>query len=95
MSGWVEARLSLVHKLLVETRIDRGVAVLNGLIGVRWSGVRIHLLRSVLEQLAQDALLLLIMNIDAFILDCTVELVLALLAFFLPIKSSSSSLLLI
>ena len=95
MSGWVEARLSLVHKLLVETRIDRGVAVLNGLIGVRRSGVRIHLLRSVLEQLAQDALLLLIMNIDAFILDCTVELVLALLAFFLPIKSSSSSLLLI
>ena len=71
LSGWVEAKVSLIHKLLVETRIDRGVVVLNGLIGVRWSGVRVHLLRSVLEQLVQDALLLLIVNIHAFTLDCT------------------------
>ena len=51
LSGWVEAKVSLIHKLLVETRIDRGVVVLNGLIGVRWSGGRVHLLRSILEQL--------------------------------------------
>ena len=49
LSGWVEAKVSLIHKLLVETRIDRCVVVLNGLIGVRLSGIRVHLLRSVLE----------------------------------------------
>ena len=48
---WVEAKVSLIHKLLIETRIDRGVVVLNGLIGTRCSGVRVYLLCSILEQL--------------------------------------------
>ena len=71
LSGWVEAKVGLIHKLLVETRIDRGVIVLNGLISVRWSGVRVHLLRSVLEKLVQDTFLLLIVNVHAFTLDGT------------------------
>ena len=71
LSCWVEAKVCLIHKLLIETRIDRGVVVLNGLIGIRWSRVRVHLLCSVLEQLVQDALLLLIVNVHAFTLDCT------------------------
>ena len=47
----IEAKVSLIHELLIETRIDRRVVVLNGLIGSRWSGVRVHLLCSILEQL--------------------------------------------
>ena len=70
LSGWVEAKVSLIHKLLVETRIDRRVIVGYGLIG-RWSSVRIDLLCPVLEQFVQDTLLLLIVNVHALALNGT------------------------
>ena len=47
----IEAKVSLIHELLIETRIDRRVVVLNGLICSRWSRVRVNLLCAVLEQL--------------------------------------------
>ena len=45
---WVEAKVCLIHQLLVETRIDRGVIVSYGLIGRR-SCVGVDLLRPILE----------------------------------------------
>ena len=70
LSRRIEAKVCLIHELLVETRIDRGVVVGYGLIGRR-SSVRIDLLCPVLEQFVQDALLLLVVNVHALALNGT------------------------
>lgn len=66
----IESKVSLIHKLFVETRIDRCVVVCDCLVG-RWSRAGVHLLCTILEQLIQDALLLLVMNVHTFSLDGT------------------------
>ena len=67
LSCWIEAKICLIHKLLIETRIDSGIIVRYGLIG-SWSSVRIYLLSTVFEQLVQNALLLLVVYVHAFTL---------------------------
>ena len=64
---WIEAEVSLIHKLLIETRIDRCVVVRDRLI-LGWGGSWVDLRCSILEQLVEDALFLLIMNIHTFAL---------------------------
>ena len=68
LSRWIEAKVCLIHELLVETRIDSGVIVGYGLIG-SWSRVRVDLLGPVLEQFVQDALLLLVVYVHALTLN--------------------------
>lgn len=65
----VEAEVSLVHKLLVEAGVDRGVVVLNGrVVVVGLVGVD---LCTVLEKFVQNALLLVVVNVHTFSLDGT------------------------
>lgn len=80
LPSWVEAKVSLVHELLIKTRIDSRIVVRNGLVVGRGTG-RIDLGRPILKQLVEDALLLFIVNVQAFALDCAVELMFALWIF--------------
>ena len=72
---WVEAKVRLVHQLVVEARVHVRVVVLYRLI--------VHILLRVdtlpiLEQFVQDGLLLIVVDAHTFSLDRTVELMLAL-----------------
>ena len=66
----IETKVGLVHELLVETRVNRGVIVGDSLIVVVSSRTLVHL-GAVLEELVQDRLLLIIMNTHPFALDGT------------------------
>jgi len=79
LPGRIVAEVRLVHQLLVERRVDRGVIILDRLLVVLHA--RLVHLSPVLEQLVQDALFLVVLDTHSFSLDGTVELVLALLVF--------------
>ena len=69
---WVEAKVRLVHQLVVETRVYVRVVVLYRLV------VDVLLRLAVLEQFVQDGFLLVVVDAHTFSLDCTVELMLTL-----------------
>jgi len=73
LASRIEAKVSLVHQLLVERTVHRSVVVLDR--------VRVDLVVSILEELVQDALLLIIVDVHALALDGAVELLLALSSF--------------
>lgn len=50
LPGRIESKVSLVHELLIETRINRGVVVLDR-VGWGWGSCRVDLCRPILEQL--------------------------------------------
>ena len=72
---WVEAKVRLVHQLVVEARVHVRVVVLYRLIVDIL--LRVDAL-PILEQFVQDGLLLIVVDAHTFSLDCTVELMLAL-----------------
>lgn len=72
---WVEAKVRLVHQLFVEARVHVRVVVLYRLIVDIL--LRVDAL-AILEQFVQNGLLLIVVNAHTFSLDCTVELMLAL-----------------
>ena len=67
LPGRIVAEVRLVHQLLVERRVDRGVIILDRLLVVLHA--RLVHLSPVLEQLVQDALLLVVLDTHSFSLD--------------------------
>ena len=68
LTGGVEAKVGLVHQLVIEGRVDRCVVVCDGLVAVVRSTALVDL-RTVLEELVEDALLLIIVDVHPFALD--------------------------
>jgi len=75
---WIESKVSLIHKLLVEARIDICVVVCDGL-GVVVTTLAARLSIIILEEFVQDRLLLFVVDAHTLALDSTIELMLALL----------------
>jgi len=73
LTGWIEAKISLIHKLIVERRVCRCVIVLDRLLMV---GL-IHF-GTIFEKFVQNRLLLVILHTHTFALD-SIELMFALL----------------
>ena len=67
LPGRVVAEVGLVHQLLVEGGVDRGVIILDRLLVVLHA--RLVHLGPVLEQLVEDALLLVVLDTHSFSLD--------------------------
>lgn len=53
LSGWVESKVSLIHQLLIETRIDIRIVVCDGLVILMIATLVVDL-RPILEELVQD-----------------------------------------
>ena len=66
LTGRIETEVRLVHQLLVETRVDLRVVVLNSLVALV-----LPFGSTILEQLVQDRLLLVIVKVHSFALDGT------------------------
>ena len=66
LAGRIETEVRLVHQLLVETRVDLRVVVLNSLVALV-----LPFGSAILEQLVQDRLLLVIVKVHSFALDGT------------------------
>ena len=75
---WVEAKVRLVHQLVVEARVHVRVVVLYRLIVDIL--LRVDAL-PILEKFVQDGLLLIVVDAHTFSLNCTIELMLSLLVF--------------
>lgn len=69
LSGRVETEVSLIHQLIIERRVDCCVIVLDSLGVVVAVVAALINLGSVLEQLVQDGLLLVVVNVHALALD--------------------------
>lgn len=53
LSSWVESKVSLIHQLLVETRIDIRVVICDGLVILMIATLVVDL-SPILEELVQD-----------------------------------------